>query len=135
MELYIVLAVIVVVAAILIYKRKGEKEVPQGLQVFDENGNCIVDTTERISKYLGSFTIDGNSDSGTVVNAEIGEGDLWYAFVINGIIGSQYVGTGDMAIMSYPIITKGNGQLTWEYPHSVSGMYRRFGVTVYYGVY
>ena len=136
MELYIAVVAVVIIATTLIYKRKkGEKEVPQGIQVFDENGNCIVDVTERINKYLGSFTIDGTADSGTVTNEELAEGDLWYAFEIKGIAGSSIVSTDENAIFSFPVITKGNGKLTWQYPHSISSTYRRYSVTVYYGVY
>lgn len=55
MELYIVLAVAVVVAAILIWrKKKGAEEVPQGLQVFDENGRMIFDSTHSTSRFIGS---------------------------------------------------------------------------------
>ncbi len=62
MELYIVLAVAVVVAAILIYRRKrGAEEVPQGLQVFDENGNVVVDITDRLTKVLGTASIRPSS--------------------------------------------------------------------------
>lgn len=132
MELYIVLAVIVVVAAILIYKRKGEKEVPQGLQVFDENGNTMVDTSERITKYLGSFTVPTDADSGTITNSEIGDGNLWYTIRVDNVDVST---VWDGVIFQYPIITKGDGMLTWSYPHSTSSTYRRYGVTVYYGVY
>ena len=128
MELYIVLAVAVVVAVILIYKRKGEKEVPQGLQVFDENGNVVVDITERITKYLGSFTVPTDADSGTVANSEIGDGDLWYAMVIDSSTPSS-VPTGGDVIYSYP------GVLYWNYPHSQTSYYKRYGVTIHYGVY
>lgn len=134
MELYIVLAVILVVAAILIYKRKGEKEVPQGLQVFDENGNVVVDITERITKYLGSFTVPTDADSGTITNSEIGDGDLWYAMVIDSSTPSS-VPTGGDVIYSYPVITKGDGVLYWNYPHSQTSYYKRYGVTIHYGVY
>ena len=135
MELYIVLAVIVVVAAILILRRKkGAEEVPQGLQVFDENGNVVVDTSERITKYLGSFTVPTDADSGTVANSEIGDGDLWYAMVIDSSTPGS-VPTGGDVIYSYPVITKGDGVLYWNYPHSQTSYYKRYGVTIHYGVY
>ena len=135
MELYIVLAVAVVVAVILIYKRKkGAEEVPQGLQVFDEDGNVVVDITERITKYLGSFTVPTDADSGTVANSEIGDGDLWYAMVIDSSTPSS-VPTGGNVIYSYPVITKGDGVLYWNYPHSQTSYYKRYGVTIHYGVY
>lgn len=134
MTLYVIIAVAIVVAAIVVYKRrkKGEEEVPQGLQVFDENGNVVVDTSERITKYLGSFTVPTNADSGTITNSEIGDGDLWYTIRVDNVDASTI---WDGAIFQYPIITKGDGVLYWNYPHSTSSIYRRYGVTVYYGVY
>ena len=134
MVMYVAMAVIVVVAAITIYKRKKKavKEVPQGLQVFDENGNTIVDTSERLTKYLGSFTVPTNADSGTVVNSAIGEGDLWYMIIVDNIDPTVLF---DYMIFSYPVITKGDGVLYWNYPHSQSAYYRRYGVTIHYGVY
>ena len=41
-------AVIAIIATAIIYKRrKKEKEMPQGIQVFDENGQIIADMTSR----------------------------------------------------------------------------------------
>ena len=129
MELYIVLAVIVVVAAILILrKKKGAEEVPQGLQVFDENGNTIVDTSERLTKYLGTFTVPTNAVSGEIINPEIGDGELWYTIKIEGMSG--YV-LDEGSVTSYPRITKGDGKILWSYPSSTA----RFGAVVHYGVY
>lgn len=134
MTLYVIIAVAVLVAAIVIYRKKAVKEVPQGLQVFDENGNTMVDTSERITKYLGSFTVPTDADSGTVANSEIGDGDLWYAMVIDSSTPSSVPAGGDV-IYSYPVITKGDGVLYWNYPHSQTSYYKRYGVTIHYGVY
>ena len=130
MELYIVLAVAVVVAAILILrKKKGAEEVPQGLQVFDENGNTIVDTSERLTKYLGTFTVPTDAVSGEIINPEIGDGELWYTIKIEGLSG--YHPYQDGVVTSYPRITKGDGKILWSYPSSAA----RFGAVVHYGVY
>ena len=136
MELMIVAVAVIIIATILFIRKrkKGAEEVPQGLQVFDENGNCIVDITERITKYLGTFTVPTNADSGTVANSEIGDGDLWYVIEIDAL-SNGVVGSGDNVVFSYPVITKGDGQLNWSYPHSADYTYRRYGVTVHYGVY
>lgn len=134
MELIYIAVAVIVIAAIIIYrkKRKGDEEVPQGLQVFDEDGNVVVDTTERITKYLGSFTVPTDADSGTVANSEIGEGDLWYVIEIDTLTPG---GVGSDVRFSYPVITKGDGVLYWNYPHSQTSFYRRYGVTIHYGVY
>ena len=57
MVVYIVIAVIVVVAAIFLYhkrKEKAVKEVPQGVQAFDERGNLIFDLSHSTSRFIGS---------------------------------------------------------------------------------
>ena len=38
------------------------KEMPQGLQVFDENGKIKVDMTKRLTKVLGAMTISGTGE-------------------------------------------------------------------------
>ena len=129
--IYIAVAVIVLVAAILIYKRreKGAEEVPQGLQVFDESGNTIVDTSERLTKYLGTFTVPTDAVSGEIINPEIGDGELWYTIKIEEVSG--YHPYQDGVVTSYPKITKGDGKILWSYPSSAA----RFGAVVHYGVY
>ncbi|MDU3324536.1 MAG: hypothetical protein E7E70_28165, partial [Escherichia coli] len=88
------------------------KHMPQGLQVFDENGNCVLDITDRITKYCGSFKVNGTS--GSLTNEVLREGELWYVFkdiaepkdskpAISNIV---YVG---------PVIEKRGNRLTWTY--------------------
>lgn len=50
--------------------------MPQGLQVFDENGVCVLDVTDRLVKYLGVVQINGTN--GSITNDELSDGDLWY---------------------------------------------------------
>lgn len=52
------------------------KYMPQGLQVFDENGVCVLDVTDRLVKYLGVVQINGTN--GSITNDELSDGDLWY---------------------------------------------------------
>lgn len=48
--------------------KKKEVEVPQGLQVWDENGSVVMDTTTKISTIVDRVYITGGSGSFTVVN-------------------------------------------------------------------
>lgn len=130
MELYIVLAVAVVVAAILIYKRKGEKEVPQGLQVFDENGNVVVDITDRLTKVLGTASIRPTTTAGTITNALINSNTtLWY--VIANVEYSAST-TSINADLELPVLTQTNGGVHWEY---VNNSNYKAGIDIIYGVY
>lgn len=105
------------------------KHMPQGLQVFDENGNCVLDITDRITKYCGSFKVNGTS--GSLTNEILREGELWYVFkdiaepkdskpAISNIV---YVG---------PVIEKRGNRLTWTYSNPPEQCLHG---TILYGVY
>lgn len=105
------------------------KHMPQGLQVFDENGNCVLDITDRITKYCGSFKVNGTS--GSLTNEILREGELWYVFkdiaepkdskpAISNIV---YVG---------PVIEKRGNRLTWTYSNPPDQCLHG---TILYGVY
>ena len=55
MIVYIVIAVIVVVAAIFLYrKKKRDKEMAQGLQIFNASGQLIFDLSNATTYVLGT---------------------------------------------------------------------------------
>ena len=58
MVMYVAIAVILVVAAILIYKhrKKGADTVPQGIQIFDDNGNIVFDINDCAFEVYGVVT-------------------------------------------------------------------------------
>ena len=47
-------------------RAKGVAKMAQGLQVFDEKGNCIVDLNSNVAKVIGRFTTQGTSGTLTV---------------------------------------------------------------------
>lgn len=70
MILYVAVAVTVVVAAILILRRKkGEEEVPQGLQVLDANSKVIFTTTTNMTRFIERRSLWG---SGTITLSSLG---------------------------------------------------------------
>lgn len=59
-----IIGLILLIVGVLVFylkRRKGDS-VPQGLQVFDENGNVLVDVGESFCAMYGSFAI--NTDTG-----------------------------------------------------------------------
>ena len=56
MVTYILIAGIVVVAAIFFYRKKREKEMPAGLQIFDENGDIVFDINDYAFEVYGVVT-------------------------------------------------------------------------------
>lgn len=59
-------------------KQKGVmKEMPQGLQVFDAKGRCVLDLTTKIAKVVGIAELDGYQ--GEIKNPLIEGHDVWMA--------------------------------------------------------
>lgn len=51
------------------------KYMPQGLQVFDENGNCTLDATSRLCKVIG--ILDTGIDDGYIENEAFKSNNYW----------------------------------------------------------
>jgi hypothetical protein len=102
--------------------------MPQGLQVFDQDGTLLVDVTDRLVKYLGVVQINGTN--GSITNDELSEGNLWY-YPLNikmppptPSIHTEY---------HMPTITKNGKSISWNY-----GSYpadKRLSMVLLYGVY
>lgn len=56
--------------------KKGEEDVPQGLQCFDASGNLMLDVTDRLTVVLGNF--DTGTENGSIANAALLLGEPWY---------------------------------------------------------
>lgn len=95
----------------------------QGLQVFDANGNIILDVTDRITKYLGSIRIAGTDGSVTVDG--LGDGELWYYIKDYSIT---------IGLLTPPTITKNGDILSWAYNYPDT-RYKPMYITIVYGIY
>lgn len=104
------------------------KYMPQGLQVFDKNGICILDLTERLTRYIGSVNISGTH--GEVRLSGIPSADFWFACTNIKIDG--YTSPAQKELM-VPGITYKNGVLHWDI--NVLGDGKSFSATVLYGTY
>lgn len=118
--IYIVIAVIVVIAAILFYKRrKREKEMPAGLQIFDENEHLIFDLANNTSYVLG--TANTGAQDGSISDAKI-TARTWVIVVscpANGQI---------------PFFTVTQGKISWQFLGATKAPSPK-NVTFMYGVY
>lgn len=62
-------------------EKQKEVDVPQGLQVWDENGNPTLDTGDRVMKILGSLWCTSNSRLEHVkYDANLDEGEFFWFF-------------------------------------------------------
>ena len=57
-------------------KRKGFMVIKNGLQIFDENGELVLDLTTHLTKILG--TVDIPKTNGRLTDARIAGGTLWF---------------------------------------------------------
>lgn len=145
MVIYIALAVIfVVIIAIILYKKKGAKKMPQGLQTWDANGNLTLDMTTNTTKILGNFNTGTNNGS-RVINTD--GNTLWVAinYVVTDCSNYKNNGAGDCDIGVLPMITISNNTISWEfgsyngldkdYRIAIAPRFHNLDVNVLYGVY
>ena len=104
------------------------KYMPQGLQVFDENGVCVLDVTERLTRCIGSINISGTH--GEVRLSGVPSADFWFA--CTNIKTDGYTSPAQKELM-VPGITYKDGVLRWDI--NVLGDGKSFSATVLYGTY
>lgn len=122
MVIYIAIAVIIiVVAAIFLYrKKKRDKEMAQGLQIFDGSGKLIFDLSNATTYVLG--TGETGTENGTIYNSGIVAGRTWV------------VVTSAPADALIPIFTATNGSISWDFYMSLEAAQKR-SLTFMYGVF
>ena len=127
-------AVIAIIAVVLLYKRqKKEKEMPQGLQVFDENGNIKVDIQDRLCKYLGTF--DTGTSDGRINDSRLDAGTMWivpYYAEVPDDYNVANMGWGVDETRMFPQYTQVSGGITWTFPTQTNWKVRQ---KCYYGIY
>ena len=133
MELICILVAVVVVAAVILFKRKkqGESEVPQGLQIFNASGELVLDYTDETFEVYG-YRETTAGQSGTIVDNRITTNTMIvpysYVFVTEATPGTV---SYDQSIMEsiFPKFTVNSGSITWEYApkHTPDGTQWRNG--------
>lgn len=93
--------------------------MPAGLQIWDENGNVMLDTENRVTRVLGSFE-SGTSD-GSLTSEGFSQGTPWHVRL-----------TPDLGLTPPKITVSGN-TLSWTFGN-VAEEFRR-SAYVMYGVY
>lgn len=70
---------------------KKEDKVPQGIQVFDENGRTVVDITDRLTQIVGVKTMTKLETSGQIDIANNSNGKVWFSINMFGLQKNPYV--------------------------------------------
>lgn len=119
--IYIAVAVILVVAAIIFYKRKKrEKDMAAGIQIFDDNGDLIFDLANRTTYVIGTGHT-GTSNS-SLSDSRVVAGRTWVAV------------TEATATAVIPYFTITDGSIAWSFVFN-SSFNSIQDVTFMYGVY
>lgn len=82
-----------------------EDNVPQGIQVFDKNGNITIDVTDRLTQVVGIYTIPRTSSEGSITVPNIGNNKVWFAFNIKDAYNIPYLIWIDNNTIRYKINT------------------------------
>ena len=138
MELIYIAVAVIVIAAIIIYRKRGKQKMPIGLQIFNADGNIIMDYTERGYQVYGTRTITGASNaSGTITDSRIKAGSTFIIPYNITLDGKTVSGAMDEYYAQFmgiqPDFTISDGQIIWRYgpaPRS-RGVY--IGMSILYG--
>lgn len=95
--------------------------MPQGLQIFDAQGNLIMDVTDRLSRVLGVVTT--NAVAGSLVNADLTSGTPYH---INSNADGTVVNQQDAEC----VVTFSDTTMSWTY-----GAGTARDTEIIYGVY
>lgn len=113
-------------------KRKGFMFIKNGLQIFDENGELVLDLTTHLTKILG--TADIPKTNGRLTDARIAGGTLWYTVArLDGYKACYGMNAYDKETF-LPKITQEGNDIVWSYKDGESGKFRT-GLTLIYGVF
>lgn len=140
MEIYVIIAVIIVVAAIHIYKRKRSADMPQGLQVYDDNGNIVFDINDYAFDLYGIVTTTAKV-AGSVTDSRINVNTCLFMIIsakhpnfdYAHMTADQYY--NEQHFSKLPNFTIANGKISWDatYRSSSSVNVSGYNVTFAYG--
>lgn len=82
---------------------KKEDKVPQGIQVFDENGRTVVDITDRLTQIVGVKTLTKIEESGSIDVSVTGGAKVWFSINLHGLLGNPYIMWVDGNTIHYKI--------------------------------
>lgn len=131
MVIYITIAVIIVVAAILIYKRKKRfADMAQGLQVFNKSGKLIFDLSHSTSRFIGQYDLSNtwrNNPISKTINVTKSSSSERIFFYLQMLEPDMTLNDGFNGGRAFAIINESNSTINFTCRY---GKFR-----IYYGVY
>lgn len=93
------------------------KYMPQGLQVFDENGKTMLDITDTLTSIAGEITCD--KTNGKLYVEGLNGRDIWLVEKDSEIFDSNYFyDEMNLSYPVFPIIRVDGDYIIWEYPEA-----------------
>lgn len=86
--------------------------MPQGLQTFDQYGNVLLDLTDRVTRYIGTYFLAAGSGEGSIYSEGLLTGTPFPVFTRMNISGQNAIST----LMQAPTYWYGGGNLYWSNP-------------------
>lgn len=121
MVIYIVIAVVILITAIIFYKKR-DKKMAQGLQIFNSSGKLVFDLANKTTYVLGTGST--GTDDGSLSDSRIVAGRTWF------------VVTSAPADALIPLFTITNGKISWDFYMAQSqSLVNRRNLTFMYGVF
>lgn len=77
--------------------------MPQGLQIWNESGQLILDLTDRLTRVTGDTYVGGTNSSVAVPGS--GTGTIWWAFMADV----------DTFTANFPVFSISGDSLVWSY--------------------
>lgn len=90
---------------------KKEEKVPQGIQVFDENGRTVVDITDRLTQIVGVKTLTKIEESGRIDVPAINGTKVWFSINLYGLYENPYIMWVDGNTIHYKVPEDRNGYI------------------------
>ena len=122
MEKEIIIGIVIVVCLVIYYiKRKKDKDMPIGLQIFNKDGGITLDYTQNTYTIYGD--VHTNCQDGSVVDDRIVEGET-FIFPYWLDLPERSGNDVNLNYVPFPVFTIENGKISWKYyPDSASPGY------------
>lgn len=106
--------------------------MPQGLQILDNSGNVILDSTTFVGNLINSFTT--TSHTGSITNNLLTKGTPFGFASVPSLPQYNSGAPSFRAAPVYPVISFSGNRLSWswdEEPSEANGK----SITIYYGIF
>lgn len=108
--------------------------MPAGLQIFDSNGSVLIDTNERLARFLGTYQ-HGSYGVSAPLSGQLAlpsfESNVNYWYV------PKFLGRGSVTPLAlcYPVFVLNGSMLSWTYTLKIGNGVFNVPFILFYGVY